>query len=187
MEGCNKHHRMNGYCNLHAQRLRKHGDPNIVLKTPGPSNFHTSLEEKFFDSFEIVTETGCWIWTGGSAINGYGMMTWKKKQYRAHRYSYERFVGIIPENMNVCHKCDVTYCVNPHHLFLGTTADNMHDKNKKNRQAKGEKLGRAKLMEADIRYIRNCNLSSKELAKKYSVSHANICSIRKYKTWKHVS
>jgi hypothetical protein len=41
--------------------------------------------------------------------------------------------GAIPKGMQVCHKCDVGFCCNPSHLFLGTPQDNTDDKIKKGR------------------------------------------------------
>jgi hypothetical protein len=45
------------------------------------------------------------------------------------------FKGEIPLGLKVLHKCDVTLCVNPEHLFLGTQKENVHDCERKGRAA----------------------------------------------------
>jgi hypothetical protein len=79
--------------------------------------------------------------------NGYGEMQarldGKKMHYLMHRVAYQLYYGedLTPEDI-ICHKCDNPKCVNPKHLFKGTHKDNVLDKCKKGRQAKGEKNGR---------------------------------------------
>lgn len=51
--------------------------------------------------------------------------------------SYLAYRGPIPDGYFVCHKCDTPACVNPDHLFVGTNADNVADRDKKGRVAKG--------------------------------------------------
>ena len=68
----------------------------------------------------------CWIWTA-SLTHGYGQFYWNGVIGRAHRMSYEVFIGPIPTSAQVQHKCDRKDCVNPHHLKLGTHKTNNAD------------------------------------------------------------
>lgn len=86
-----------------------------------------------------VAESGCWIWTGTRLSAGYGVIRHEGKLVRAHRVSWEMNRGPIPEGKRVLHRCDVPFCVNPAHLFLGTQADNVSDMIAKGRENFGHK------------------------------------------------
>jgi hypothetical protein len=78
---------------------------------------------------------GCWIWMGQIDKDGYGQfrMCATDKWHKAHRASYELFVGEIPAGKNVLHTCDVPGCVNPAHLYIGTQKDNVRDMQERGR------------------------------------------------------
>lgn len=107
-----------------------------------------------------ITECGCWIWTGAVASSGYGLCFNGEKTASAHRVSYETFVGKIPEGMIVGHTCDNPLCVNPDHLWLATHKMNSSDMVNKKRSARGEKCGKSKLTEEQVKFIRKSNLST---------------------------
>lgn len=87
----------------------------------------------FERNIEPVTESGCWIWVGTITNIGYGKVGVAYKTISAHRYSYTKYIGEIPEGKLVLHKCDIRCCVNPNHLFLGNQSDNIKDMYAKNR------------------------------------------------------
>jgi hypothetical protein len=56
----------------------------------------------------------CWLWTAED-WKGYGKF-WDRKSFYAHRWSYEYFVGPIPEGFELDHLCRTPACVRPDHL-----------------------------------------------------------------------
>ena len=89
--------------------------------------------------------------------------------------------------MIVCHTCDTPLCVNPEHLFIGTVHDNVKDRDNKNRQAKGRKIGLAKLTDAKARKIFTMKGTQQEIADKFGVAQAQVSKIKNRDTWKHAT
>lgn len=89
-------------------------------------------------------DNGCWEWTAGRYPHGYGRLTWNATSSYAHRVAWELTYGPIPKGMCVCHHCDNPPCVRLDHLFLGTMADNMRDRDIKGRDRHRTPEARAK-------------------------------------------
>ena len=143
--------------------------------------------EAFFEPrIERITESGCWIWVKAIGTYGYGHVWHHGGPKKAHRVAYEKFIGKIPDDMHVLHHCDVRSCVNPDHLFLGTNADNVSDRNSKGRQARGITHSRVKLTESQVLEIRKSNLSPKRLSEKYPVTAPTIYNIKARRIWSHL-
>jgi hypothetical protein len=134
---------------------------------------------------------GCWHWAGykpktGSRV-GYGeFYTKDDKRILAHRASYMLIKGEDPGEQCVLHKCDNPSCVNPDHLFLGDRTENSADRQRKERQARGQTHGFSKLTDDDVRAIRQDDRTNRALAKIYGVFETTISEARRGKTWKHV-
>jgi len=149
--------------------------------------------DRFSSKYEVDLNTGCWLWTAATKENGYGVFgrgpAGAGSAY-AHRWSYEHFVGPIPEGMMVCHKCDVRNCVNPDHLFLGTAKDNQADMAAKGRSLRGERHNLAKLTEADVLEIRRLwatgQFTQREIAAKFGNNKQNVSVIVRGDKWKHL-
>lgn len=87
----------------------------------------TTIEDRFWSKVKRGKEDDCWEWQGARFRQGYGAFTNKTTKY-AHRMAYILTYGSIPEGMFILHKCDNPPCCNPKHLWLGTQADNVHDR-----------------------------------------------------------
>ena len=81
------------------------------------------LKQRIEDS-TIVAPNGCWIWFGATKPDGYGVMNVNGKHARAHRVSYEAFVGPIPAGLVIDHLCCQKNCVNWRHLEPVTNSEN---------------------------------------------------------------
>lgn len=151
---------------------------------------------KFFASFEIGDPAECWEWWGSKNPDGYGAVRIylppPLKRYYAHRLSFTFFNGPIPENHLVCHRCDNPGCVNPAHLFAGTVRENWLDLVAKGMQspARGERQGKAKLTEQQVREIRRRHrtegVGCRRMAKQYGVGQTAITKILRRETWEGV-
>lgn len=61
------------------------------------------------------------------------------RQHDAHRVAWELHnKRPIPDGLQIMHRCDVTLCVNPKHLDVGTNQDNIDDKVTKGRERRDE-------------------------------------------------
>lgn len=105
---------------------------------PIPDHDLESMRPRFMKQVRVEAgPDGCWIWTGAKVKVPGGIrpriLCGSKRRYRAHRVSYRLYVGVIPDGLDVLHKCDVTLCVRPDHLFTGDQKDNMRDAAEKGR------------------------------------------------------
>jgi len=90
----------------------------------------------------------------------------------------------------VMHTCDKPKCVNPAHLRVGTTADNVRDRVNKKRGAFGERNYGARLKENDVYLVRalaKCGWCNDEIAKVFPVITASgIKQVVNRSSWKHI-
>lgn len=121
IDGCEKPHLARGWCSMHYERWKHHGDPmytapsspieRLLLRiviTPGPLG------------------TPCWVPTycrdGGG---GYAAMNVNGRLTSCHGVAYEHFVGPVPEGLELDHLCRVRTCCNPAHLEAVTHLENV--------------------------------------------------------------
>lgn len=133
----------------------------------------------------------CWVWKATKFTkNGYGSFTTRGRSWPAHRVVNYMTTGILPRDREVCHKCDNRGCVNPNHLFLGSSKDNATDACKKGRKAHGETHGRRVLSESQVLEIRSLHRdgmhSQRKIARIFNVHHRTINGIVLRKGWKHL-
>lgn len=153
-----------------AKNLPFHNFWNHVDKSSGPNN--------------------CWRWTKQIDALGYGRVAVPTANYKyrgdnvlTHRHAWTLIHGPIPKGMHILHSCDNPACCNPAHLFIGTHADNMRDRNLKGRQY-------SKITEAEVRKIRSSHaqgIYQTTLAKLYGLHVTQISLICRRKVWKHVT
>lgn len=166
------------------------------------------MEKEYFFSIVdsiIPNESGCMIWPYGKTPRGYPKVKLGKTgSDRGNRHVLERKLGRkILQGMNACHSCDNPSCVNPDHIWEGTTLDNVRDKHSKGRARgvaagknhflygnghliSGENNPRVKLTDLQVKEIRKLlaekNMSHKKISEIYGVSKTAITNINTGKT-----
>jgi hypothetical protein len=122
---------------LHVSKTEKISKEVYFKKFPNAEILYKKhIKNKIIENIVIDETTGCWNWLktkpdkdGYRYINGIA----------AHRLSYEIFKEKIPPGMMICHNCDNPSCINPDHLYCGTSQTNMDDMKKRGRSLTGDK------------------------------------------------
>lgn len=145
---------------------------------PNPyTRFFQKVDTKKFDAKE------CWHWLGCGKGNGYGSVRIGEKNMGAHRYSFELFVGKIPEGMEVCHACDNRYCVNPDHLFLGTRKENMEDCKAKGRTYGGPRKHLIECQVQEIMRMHHGGMNPRQISHFTKIGYGVVVNVIKGKTY----
>jgi hypothetical protein len=147
--------------------------------------------QKFSEKFEKyavpIPESGCWIWCGSVSRYGYGTVTQGRgKSLHAHRAAYEEKFGKVDDKLVIRHTCDVKLCVNVNHLIPGTQKQNIEDKVRRNRHAKGQSHGMSKLTEEQARMIKMRAVTPKQAHEMFGISRTMASQIVAGMYWKHL-
>ena len=187
IKGCNEKPVALGLCNKHWRRNKLYGSP-VALKKHSGMFQGLSPEERFKMQYR-ESSSGCWEWTGGKDKDGYGTFIGRHQGQlfkRAHRWSFAFHNDqTIPKGSSVCHSCDNPSCVNPAHLWLGSTKENQQDKWKKGRGGirKGEDSQHAKITNDQALAIISDPRPYARIAADYGISSGTVGDIKSRKSW----
>lgn len=169
-----------------------------------------SDKRRFYSKIRESPINGCREWVAAKNTSGYGIFRvgCYQPMATAHRVAFMLHHNVeLPlytegDATLVLHTCDNRLCCNPAHLWLGTRDDNAKDAAKKGRIVSngippvliGEKNGRAKVTEADVKFIRQTfkehggdSLVVGFLIEKTGLSRGSIFDIILRRSWKHVT
>lgn len=142
----------------------KKGEPNAYARNHGGRRWGYDEDEN-----------GCWIWKYAiDEATGYG----KAGKRSAHRASYERYIGPVPEGLELDHLCGVRACINPAHLEPVTHLVNA-------RRGKQTKLRVEEVRE--IKRYRRAGVPTSTVAAMFRISSSNVCNIMQRRSWKEVA
>jgi hypothetical protein len=163
----------------------------VALRKTSKGQFVAEPAEiRFWRAVDKKGDNECWEWMGARHYKGYGEFAAKRMaKHKSHRFAWLLTYGEIPINLVVCHKCDNPPCCNPAHLFLGTTMENKQDSINKNRHARGETSGKAKLNNQSILEIRKLDTEGRtriSLAAQFGISGRQVTSICRKDSWSHI-
>lgn len=145
------------------------------------------LAERFWEKVE--KSDGCWLWK--AALNhGYGVIGEGGRRGRiliASRVSWELSRGVIPPGMDVLHSCpggDNKACVNPDHLYLGTSVDNGRDASHRGQLRPHPKLTAEAVMAIRARHA--AGETQRALATEYGIAQGQVGRIVHGTRWTYL-
>lgn len=184
VEGCNRKHDSHGYCNIHAIRYRRFGDP---LRANVQTDFgsHRKFLSELLSREDFGEECIRWpfaINPTGINVHGIGKVC---------RYICKQVHGEPPKDgvYHAAHSCGKGHegCINPDHLYWATPEQNAWDKLKHGTLLQGEKCPWSKLTKEQVLLIREASsdkASKQKLSSLYGVSIGSIEDIQHRRTWR---
>lgn len=152
----------------------------------------TTVESRVARLSRLDPVTSCWVWIGSKDKDGYGKVNARlpdgKKVYLAHRMTFIYFVGEIPDDKEIDHRCKNPSCINPEHLRLMTHRENVEAGDYKTHHRNAVKThcihGHA-LTGENIRIqrhkdivMRHCRVCAKERSRKYRAAKIKARQMR---------
>lgn len=146
--------------------------------------------ERFWSRIDIRGEDECWNWTAAKTLQGVGALWVNGRNLYAPRIAYFLEHGKSADNF-VCHHCDNRTCCNPKHIYDGTHADNMRDRQVRCRTNSdfGEQNGGHKLTTQSILEIRRRRADGESraaIAIEFGVCKQTITKITGRRCWSHL-
>lgn len=168
VDGCDRDREVRDWCDMHYRRWRRHGSPTAGRTPVGePERW---LEEHL----EADPSDECVDWPFSSHERGYGFL-WVDGRNRTVTHVVLERTGrprpTAPDD-HALHSCDRPSCVNPAHLRWGSNADNIDDREVRDRTHRI-------LSDADVAAIREeaGRVTHRELAERYDVDRTTITHI----------
>lgn len=162
------------------------------MTTPKPLSLNDTAHARF-EAKVLPASDGCHLWTGCTNRDGYGIFSpgGNAVMVLAHRAAWVLAGRPDPTPLCLLHTCDLRLCVNVDHLIVGTRVQNNADRDTKNRTARGERQGLAKLTEDDVHEIRALYATGRyrqvDLGRLYGIDGSNISRLVNHKQWAHVA
>lgn len=162
------------------------------------------IEARFRAKFAVGAPDECWEWQEKGRLRwGYGAFYLNGKTVRAHRVAFLLAHGHWPDPCAL-HDCDNPPCVNPAHLYEGTMAENMADRDRRGRHVasfgdsngsrthperlpRGERHPAAKLTRSAADEIRSLALAGwlqRDIADAYGVTFSLVSQIKRGVVWR---
>lgn len=149
-----------------------------------------TLEEFMSSIDQLPTNSlGCRLWPHIKKGTGYGRVSIPGlgRGLSTHRLSLSLKLGReIRPSMKALHTCDHRNCINPAHLYEGSSKQNSADAVTRGRIKRGENHPKHKLTYTQVQAIRaiGASLSQREVADKFNVCQSKVGSILRGTRWR---
>lgn len=136
-----------GRCGKHYQRERRRAAAALRVPVTPEQRYEAKVDRS-------GGPDACHPWTAMTDFYGYGLFWFEGRPVLAHRWGFQRFKHPLRRDQAVRHTCDNRPCQNPRHWLYGSWGDNNRDKTERDRNAKGEEQGHARLTAPEVLAIR---------------------------------
>lgn len=177
---CGKPHQAKGYCQVHYDRFRTHGDPHFIKTTPKGAAL------SWLQANAAHTADECLPWPFPTKHGDYGGLRYKGRPSPASRVMCILAHGMPSDpKLEAAHNCNNPICVNPNHLRWATRKENAADRVGAGSDSRGERNRISILKECQVRQIKYDRRSTPaaQLAAEFGVAVQTIRCIRSGYGW----